>query len=369
MPSTDGVVTSMLNFKKELERKGNTVYIFASSNSSLKNIRIKNVIIDKGMKFKKYPDYNISILPINSLIRFNLLNIDIIHLHTPFFMGFTGLLTAKFNKLPSISTFHTFFTDKTVMREYLWDFSRRMSLDKFSWPYARFFYNKCSQTIAPTKIVKDVLEKEQIQNVTVIPNGINLKRFNPHVKGKEIREKLINGKTEKLVLYVGRLSKEKKLETLLKAARYLDDDIKIVIGGKGPAEDYYKELAIKYKLTRKVSFVGYIKDSLLPKYYAASDLFCIPSTFETQGMVSLEAMAVGKPVVGADAFALKEIIQNGVNGEKFKPNDPKDCANKISKVINNIDAYKRAYKTAESYEISRVTDNLLNVYRNNINSG
>jgi 1,2-diacylglycerol 3-alpha-glucosyltransferase len=117
------------------------------------------------------------------------------------------------------------------------------------------------------------------------------------------------------------------------------------------------------RLNEKVKFAGFVSDALLPKYYAACDLFCIPSTFETQGLVSIEAMASGKPVVGADHLALHDLISDGRNGEKFKPGSAQDCARKIEKVLYNEDSYKGMVETAKKYSIEKTTDNLLDAYK------
>jgi 1,2-diacylglycerol 3-alpha-glucosyltransferase len=164
---------------------------------------------------------------------------------------------------------------------------------------------------------------------------------------------------------MGRVSKEKNIGTMIRAAKVLSQkkmNVKFLIAGTGPAMDYYIKLVHRNKLEKIVKFAGFINDKELPKYYAAADLLCMPSTFETQGIVSLEAMATGKPVVGADYLALSELIKDGKNGEKFKPMDYRDCAMKIEKVINNLPHYKECTKTAREYSIAKVTDRLLKTY-------
>jgi 1,2-diacylglycerol 3-alpha-glucosyltransferase len=133
--------------------------------------------------------------------------------------------------------------------------------------------------------------------------------------------------------------------------------------GTGPAYDHYRAMVRKHGLSHKVMFTGFIPNKDLPQYYAASDAFCIPSKFETQGMVALEAMACGKPVIGADFLALKDLIVNGKNGEKFRANDYYDCARKIRKVINNTAYYKDMSKTAKLYSLESTTDRLLDAYK------
>jgi len=170
-------------------------------------------------------------------------------------------------------------------------------------------------------------------------------------------------------MYVGRLSKEKRIETLIKSARALkDENVRFVLVGTGPAYNHYLHMVDRLNLGDKIKLVGFVGNNELPKYYAACDAFCIPSTFETQGIVSLEAMACGKPVIGADYLALSDLIKNGKNGEKFRPGDANACARKIRKVLYNIDSYKGMLDTAKRYSIERTTDDLLNMYKRILNT-
>ncbi len=369
LPAHDGVVTSIMNFRKELMKRGHEVYIFASGINKTKQMIAdkKDIYIIKGMKFKKYPQYNLALMPFTSASKLTEINPDIVHAHTPFIMGTWALAMAKMNKIPIVSTFHTMFTEKSVIQEYASKHAVSF-LQKYSWKYARFYYNRCNAVMAPSQAIQELLEKKGIPNSIVVPNAVDINRFNSKVQGGKIRRKMLKNRNEKLVLYVGRISREKKIETMLKAAKNLNDEnIRFTFVGTGPALNYYSKMSSRLGLSDKVSFTGFVDDKILPSYYASADLFCIPSTFETQGIVSLEAMASGKPVVGADSLALKEIIKNGKNGEKFVPNDSKDCAKKIKKVINNIDSYKETVQTARMYTVEKTTDELLKVYNRVIN--
>ncbi len=233
-----------------------------------------------------------------------------------------------------------------------------------------FFYKKCNATTTPSNTISKMLVNHGLSNVHTIPNTVDPKLFNIKTNGTKLRQSLKIKDTDKVILYVGRLSKEKKIEVLLKSAKHLkkDKDKKFVIAGSGPAELYYKAMAKRLHLDN-VQFLGAIKRENLPEVYASSDVFCIPSTFETQGIVALEAMAMGKPVVCADYLALKELVSNGKNGEKFKPGDYIECSKKIEKALNNTDAYiNGAVKTAKDFYPKTVTDKLLDVYYSVLNS-
>lgn len=368
LPAHDGVVSSILNFRKELMKRGHEVHVFAAGNSKTRSAvaEMENIHIIRGITFPKYKQYNVGLAPFLTQLSLNEINPDIIHAHTPFFMGAWGLTLGRVNKIPVVSTFHTMFTDKFVLQEY---FSKRAApyIQKYSWKYARIFYNRCNAVMAPSDTIKALLEKEGIRNTVTVPNGVDTQRFNTSIKAGALRSRLKKGRNEKLVLYLGRMSREKRVDTLLKAAKLLEnEEIRFVIAGTGPSFNSYKETAERMKLDN-VDFLGFVSDRILPKYYAACDVFCIPSTFETQGVVCLEAMACGKPVVGADKLALAEIIRNGRNGEKFRSLDGRDCARKIKKALNNVSSYKETRKTAMRYSQERTTDELLKVYNKVIN--
>ncbi len=368
LPSVDGVVTSTLNFREELERRGHNVYIFSTAtNTYAKGPKDNNVFLYKGMEFAPYPQYNVALFPYNSILKLTELKIDIIHAQTPMIMGFAGLVAGKMLRCPVIGSFHTMVTNRHVIDAYYPKNVHLKNFAKFSMlRYLKFFYNRCDAVIAPTDTVKSMLKRNGISKVSVVPNSIDTLKLDKRISGKEVRKGLGILPREKEILYLGRLSKEKKLDVLLKAAKELmekDKGIKLGVGGTGPAEDHYKSMAKSLGIMDRTQFIGFVKQRDLPGVYASSDVVCLPSTFETQGIVLLEAMAMGKPVVGADYLAIKEMITNGKNGEKFRPGDYTSCARKIEKVLNNAGHYKdNAVDTAMEFSRERVTDRLLDVY-------
>ncbi len=374
LPAVDGVVSSILNFKNELERRRHSVYIFGTYNiKSGRSKKGKDIFLYPGVGFKPYPQYNMALFPYYSISKLRKLDIDLIHAHTPFFMGFAALISAMLASYPIVGSYHTMLNNKSVINSY-YPKNRQLKriTSKYMLMYTRFFYNKCNVTTAPSNAVREMLLGYGIKSVMLVPNGIDTHFFNPRVDGSMIRESLGIGQKEKLVLYVGRLGREKKLEVMLKAAARLlkkRNDVRFVIAGAGPADSYYKGMAARLNISGSVHFMGYVERSLLPKVYAASDIFCMPSTFETQGIVSIEAMATGKPVVAADYLALSELVQDGKNGEKFRPGDYIDCAKKIEKALNGSYSYIRdAIKTANKFSIAKATDKLLDAYNLSITS-
>ncbi|MEM0086960.1 MAG: glycosyltransferase [Candidatus Micrarchaeaceae archaeon] len=366
LPAMDGVVNSIINFRKELERRGHEVYLFTTSNAGRYSPKDK-IFVFRGINFRPYPQYKMPIFPYRSTIKMASMNFDIIHAQTPFMMGFSALISAKLLDLPIVGSFHTMVKDRHVIEAY---YPKSKPLRKFTskylWKYTKFFYRRCKATIVPSNTIKAFLEKQNVRNTFVVPNGIDLSRFNPKIDGSKVRDTLNIPPGKKVILYIGRLSNEKRVDVIIRAFWKLSkkrDDIVLVIGGTGPAAATYKHLANRLGLSESVKFLNFVSERMLPSVYAASDVFATASKFETQSISSIEAMAMGKPVVGANMLALKEIIKNGVNGEKFEPDNYDSCARKLNSVLNNLRSYKKnAIKTANSFSIEKTTDKLLYVY-------
>lgn len=367
LPAVDGVVTSILNFRKELERRGHNVYLFASGDPiSKRKYSNRKTFIYQGMEFKPYPQYTVA-FPFNSALKLRELKIDLVHAQTPFMMGFAAMVSARIGSIPTVSTFHTLINNKHVIDAY---YPKNESIKRFTkkylWLYTRIFYQRSTMTIAPTPTIEKLLKRYGIRKVAVVPNSVDLSKYNTRVSGAGLRERLRIRRDEDVVLYVGRVSKEKRIDIMLKACRHLAKKgrkVRFVICGSGPMIDHYKHMTRSLGIQKHVNFLGFVESRELPHVYAAADVLCLPSTFETQGIVSIEAMACGKPVVGANYLALKDLIKNGKNGEKFNPGDYTSCANKIERVLNNPDAYRNsAVKTAAEFSVERATDKLLDTY-------
>ncbi|MDE1851134.1 MAG: glycosyltransferase [Candidatus Micrarchaeota archaeon] len=368
LPAMDGVVTSTLTFRKELEKRGHNVYIFASSERRAKRrYGNKKTFLYSGIEFRPYPQYSVALFPYSSIFKLKDLKIDLIHAQTPFVMGMAAMMNAKMYRYPLAGSFHTLLNNRQIVQHY---YPKNKNLTRITkgalLSYLKFFYKRCNTTIAPTATIERMLKGYGIRNTTVVSNGIDTSIFNPKVDGDSVRHELKIRDDERMLLYMGRLSREKRIEVMLKAARLLlqkGEPIRFVIGGTGPAEHYYREMANRLGLGKHVKFLGFVDQEKLPKVYAASDALCMPSTFETQGIVCLEAMAMGKPVIGADYMAMKELIKNGRNGEKFRPGDYTQCARKIEKVLNNTKYYKsNTIESSKEFSAGKVADKLIEVY-------
>ena len=365
LPNRDGVVTAIMNFRRALEAKGHEVFIFASgSRKTKKENTDPHVFFHLAAPFKPYPQYKIALFPFLSIPKVKQLGIDIVHSHGMATMGLAADRAARTLKVPYFGTFHTLIPHAT---HYVAGNVKPISkaTERIAWEYLKWYYNRCDVSIAPSNVIRSLMEEHGIRNVQVVPNGIDIERFNPKVDSGPIRD-WWNLRKKKVILHMGRLVLEKNLEVVINSALLVleeEPDAMFLIVGAGPAATYYKHLADKKGVGNRFIFTGFVEDKWIPNYYACADAVVVPSKFETQGLVTLEAMACGKPVAGADYLATGEIIRDGIDGFLFNPDDPEECAEKIVMALNSKRKLRtNARKTAEMYSIERCTERLLALY-------
>lgn len=370
LPAVDGVVNSVLASKKTLEGMGHEVVVFAPQDLGNGHARDPGVIYVKAREFRGYPGYRLAMFPGREVDQVKELGVDIIHNHGVGFMGIKGMWAAWQAKIPMVQTFHTMLTD-TV--SYYSPFRLKLSLLQEGLRlYLRIFLHKCKSVVVPTRAVLDELLSlaPRMKVSDVIPTGVDVQRFHPKLTGAAIRSKWnLNG--HETILYVGRVSPEKNLTLLLNAfpmVRREHPEARLMIVGKGPYLRRYYELARKRDLIGQVIFTGFVPDQDLPRYYAACDTFALPSKFETQGLVVLEALASGKPVAGANYRAIPEFVEHGKNGYLFDPSRTERCADAICQCLESGDDFSPAARaTGEAFSVERCTRRLVSVYRKALN--
>ncbi len=364
LPSVDGVVTSILNTRKELERRGHEVYVFTAGTKETKMLqkKDKHLVVMGGVHFRSYPQYTIAMRP-EFQINIQKLRPDILHFHTPFSMGFLAQRHQKFTDAKLVSTLHTLVFSEEVLSSYL---PKNKFLRIFErlllMRYLRWIYRKSDAIIAPSQYVKRLIkEKLHLKNfIEVIPSGICLNKIKK-VSRFEARKKLGIKNYEKILLYFGRVSPEKNLKFLIKAAKLFEKkDFRIIIAGGGPYLEKCVAMATKLNL-KNVSFPGFIPEDLIKYYYGAADVFCNPSLFETLSLVDIEAMARGLPILVPDHSAQAEFLLHGRCGEVFDRRSKKDMVKKAIKIFENCRRYS-TYKVAEMFSVKTSVDKILHLY-------
>lgn len=279
---------------------------------------------------------------------------DVVHVVTPSFLGLYGVRYGRRRGVPVVASFHTDFV--SLFRYYglrwLEGLGRRLM---------RRFYNRCALTLAPSRATAAMLERHGIENVALWRRGVSQERFAPSFRSDTLRAQLDGGAP--ILLYVGRLAKEKRLDYLVAAVRSLERwglSFKLVLVGEGP---------MRAQLARdlpRAHFAGYVPPDQLGPWYASADLFVFPSTNETFGNVVLEAFASGLPVVAVNGGGVCELVTAGRDGVLAPPEDPVAFAREIRALLAQPERRSRmgeqARATALTYRWPEVNERLLDCY-------
>jgi glycosyltransferase involved in cell wall biosynthesis len=317
LPFVGGVPISIARLAQGLRKLGHEVYVFAPTypeDPSLDDdltIRCKLLFY-----YNDYPVVNIFSSDIEKC--FASLNIDIVHVHHPYWMGSKGLKLARKYDVPVVFTYHT------RLEKYAHHIPFIGPLFQNGIPHCiiRKFAQKCDAVFAPTRTAKAYLRNIGVsRSVVVLPTGVDFASYrNLETREQQmLREKF--GVTDGIILLsVSRLAKEKNLEFLLEGIRYIKEhteiDFKCIVVGDGPEKENILRLIESGVLRDVVYLVGPLEQQEMSKYYMASDIFVFASQSETQGMVLLEAMAGGCPVVAVRSGGIEDMIQDGRNGFK-----------------------------------------------------
>ncbi|MDP6634879.1 MAG: glycosyltransferase [Phycisphaerae bacterium] len=337
-PKTDGIVTSTLNFAQRLSNHEFTVFSPAYREKSDPDIKGMTCHRFFSVPLISYTEIKIVIPNLYRLFRLLRRNRpDIIHINTPGPMGLLGIICSKIYRIPCVGTYHTLVSEQLMylsiakllrIGRFFKKKKKETLLEKLVWKGSVAMYNRCDLVIAPSKSIENVLKEHGIKKETkVISNGIDRGLFKP--------KREYNKKVSRLV-HVGRISYEKNIDQTIRAFALTlkkHPSATYTIIGDGPALRSLKDLARELKLD--IRFLGYVPYKNLPGYYKNEDVFITASTMETQGLVILEAMASGLPVIGVRSYAIPDIVKNNHNGFLVRPGDIEGMSECFNRLIEN----------------------------------
>jgi glycosyltransferase involved in cell wall biosynthesis len=375
LPNINGVVTSLLNQIKILKEDGHEVFLFVPRTHANKMEKVpEDITIFEfpGVEFPSYPGYRMS-LPKNLGGIAKKYRFDILHSHSPFLQGWICFMIQHIQKAPMVTTYHTHLAEyaghifKGVGEEHV-----KHLLGGFMWAFTKNQYNKYDVIFTPSKIMKRELEDHGLRPVVELANPISSifleKQIDIDNKKKKFLESFKIPTNKRILLYVGRISFEKRLEVLLEAFKNLElkyNDIFLVIVGDGPQIGMYKKKSKNFHLKNYI-FTGYVQHSQLPIVYQLADVFISPSDTETQGLTFIEAMSQGCPVIAIKARGPADYIVHNHNGFFSKTLNPKEFEGLIENVLANPSKLKtlkqNAINTAESYNYNAFREKLYGGY-------
>lgn len=373
LPSINGIVTSVEFFRKELEKHGHKVYIFCPKISKYarkihKQEKGGNIFRYFSMPYPLLREFRIVIpLPIR-LKMIRKLKLDIIHFHTPLLMGVLAVYISKRFKIPLIQTFHTHII------EYL----HYIPLPKkITVPFAKWgikTYCKASAfVISPSTLIKNMLIDYGIdKDIAIIPTGTEVLK-QEDLSPEKIKKKYNLPPDKRILIYIGRLAKEKNIFFLLKAFNLINNkipDCLFILIGDGPEKSRLMHKVRKMGFTDKILFFGYIEHKETMNILAASDIFIFSSMTETQGLCLLEAMSNHIPVVAVKAMGVNDIIIKDQGGYLVEE-DEIAFADKVIDLLSNKELYneksRQALNAANRFTAGNLTDELLLYYNKAVN--
>ncbi|MCD6309525.1 MAG: glycosyltransferase [Candidatus Eremiobacteraeota bacterium] len=340
-PIINGVTTEVEELKKTLENLGVEVFLFVPKAPGY--VEEDRVYRFSSIAFPFQPEHRFTFpFPRKILDTTDKLALDLIHLHTPFNVGWIGLYKAKKLGIPVVFTHHTFWEDYV----HYFPLLPRGIARKVAYYLYHFISNRSKYIIAPSREAKKRLENIGINTtIEVIPGGINLELFSP-TGGEEIREEILGKSGKYLLLYVGRLGKEKNLGYLVSMMGHLyrrDKSIRLLIVGDGPVREDLERKTWELGIEDVVIFRGYVPRENLPPYYAGADLMVFSSKTETQGVVLVESLACGTPVIAVSAEAQNELL-SGKGCGVLVSGGPDEFARIVFGLLHDPEKLKRMRK-------------------------
>lgn len=363
-PQINGVAVSIDELKDSLNNMHHKVFVVAPKFPDYKDVN-GDVFRLKSFRYYKNPELRFSYMFPDKIFQKVLKSdFDIIHGFSGGAIPSLGLAIAKFTKKPYVFTYNTRFHHYT---HYVpgGKFIRPKAVEKI----VELYCNVCDHVIAPADHAKkELIEFGVKKPITVIPNGIDIKKFKPGNKNY-LRKKLGLSQSDKIIIYVGRLAKEKSVDFLIKTFVKVAHEAKntyFVIVGDGQEREHLEKLVKDLGLAERVFFLGLIAHNNLPQVYNGADVFAFASRSETQGLVVLEALACGTVVVTIKDKVFGEFIKDGVDG--FMIDRQRDVfAKKLLQVLEDKDLRekiaKKAREKAEKFSLEEVAKKFDALYK------
>jgi len=423
LPETNGIVTSIHNFTENLAKDGHQILIIAPKYNKKHDHPVENITIKRypSFSFASNKNTRIAYPYITSIVSdLRKFKPDVIHIQTPMSIGVAGIMAAKILGIPSIQTYHSYIPDFMVylspykifgfekatdaiassrvvkkiiesgaykgFDKFNEDIRERSEVikginkltrrfrhqgettfsERFAWDFTRFLYGKSNIVLTPSIVLAKLLTRHRMPvPVYDMSNGIEFHSF-AKKKDYHIRNSMI---------YVGRLGLEKGVDVVVKAfakAHKTKPELRLDIYGDGPAKDALHRLVEKLGLTESVGFVGFVSRAEIKRSLKRHDFFVTASPMETQGLVILEAMAAGLPVLGVDALAVPELIHDDKNGYLVEPHNYTQMAEAMIKLTESAERNKRfgeqSVEYASVHDISKCVAKLEDVYMSLIES-
>jgi 1,2-diacylglycerol 3-alpha-glucosyltransferase len=362
-PRVNGVSTSIETFRRDLTALGHEVLLVAPAYShaaavdgpadpSIRRVPARAVPRDPEDRIMSRSGLRRALDALADA------HFDVVHIHTPFLAHYAGLRFARAHGIPVVATYHTLFEE--YLHHYVPLLPRRIT-GAMARRFSRSQCNQMDAVIAPSQAMKAALLDYGIDtHIEVLPTGLPAERFQAG-DGAAFRRRHNLNAEQPLLLFVGRAAHEKNIGFLIEMMmelRGMRPDAMLLIAGEGPADDSLRAQAARLGLKDRVRFLGYFdRGGELQDCYSAADVFVFSSLTETQGLVLLEAMAQGVPVVAIPRMGTIDILGPG-KGCRHAPLDLKGFAQVVRDVLADRSALRALGVEAREYARSWASINM-----------
>ena len=376
-PDVNGAAYFTYRLATILAGRGHNVCVMCPSKSFKNMVSDDKGVMVYGIRSIPLPSYlNFRISPLfgSGIIRGTVKEIspDIIHIQNHFLIGKQAVGAAKKLGIPVIGTNH-FMPENLVHYLHLPRIAEKW-LQKFAWRQCVGVFEQLDFATTPTKTAVALLKNAGLsKDVASISCGIDLERFKPTNDGLYLKRSYAIPNNKPVLLYVGRLDKEKRIDVIL---RSLPDILRVtsvhlVLAGIGKEKQKLEELTKKLGIQEAVTFTGFVPDRDLQNIYRIADLFVTAGIAELQSIVTMEAMASGLPVVAVNAMALPELVHDGENGYLFSEGNSQMLAEKVITILSNqtmrAQMSKKSLDIIRDHDINKVVEKYESIYNEIIN--
>jgi glycosyltransferase involved in cell wall biosynthesis len=346
LPKMDGIVRVICLTIDHLHSKGHEVIVIAPNLSTAEPTTDYNgakVITVGGFPLPWYPELRFTPPSLTVYRELQAFKPDIAHFFHPVTIGIPGLAMAKSLNIATLISFHLDFARLAHHMNY--GPINLGFMEGIADYLTKVIFNWGDYTLAPSKQIQRQMWDLGIDDVGLWKRGVDSERFNPNFYSDTMRQEMSDGNPDDiLLLYVGRLSHEKQLQDLRPVLDNLPN-ARLILVGDGP---YRSELEKLFAGT-KTKFMGYMGGEALSQVYASADIFVFPSSLETFGLVVVEAMAAGLPIVSSQVGGIPDVIEEGKTGYTFPIGDIAGLQAGIEKISQNRDIMKQMGRNARAY--------------------
>ena len=367
LPKVDGIVKVTCLLLDHLSNRGIDALVIApryGESPSYHDVPIRSL---PSLAFPLYPEARLGFATLSLYRDLADFQPDVAHLFHPVMTGIPTMAMLKWMEVPTVTSFHLDYArlaNQFRLGALDLGFTRPL-IDELT----KTIFNWSDISLAPSKLVQRQMRRLGIENVGWWRRGVDADAFNPAYRSQQMRLEMTAGNPEDTVLiYVGRLSDEKQIEHIRPTLESLPNT-RLVLVGDGPARPRLERDFADLPVT----FMGYLRGERLSRAYASADIFVFPSGLETFGLVVIEAMAAGLPVVASRVGGVDDIVRDGINGYTFYSGDTAALREGVRKIASSRENMRwmgtqaRAYAETQSWDV--IMDEVIEIYASLIAEG